>query len=133
MNDSFDIRNTTRQATPHTAGSLLRAIKKDILGDDFRLSMVFIGDTLSRRLNREYRGKDKDANVLSFPLSKDAGEIFINLHRAKKDAHRFEKGYNEFVIYLFVHGCLHLKGYDHGPAMERAEDAAMAKFFEKKK
>jgi rRNA maturation RNase YbeY len=133
MQEEFAIRNMTKQATPSEAGSLFHAIKDDILGTRYRLSIVFVGDTLSRRLNRDHRGKDKPANILSFSLNNKAGEIFINLHRGQKDAHRFEKGYNEFVMYLFVHGCLHLKGYDHGPAMEHAENIAMAKFFEKKK
>ncbi len=133
MNDSFDIGNTTRQATPRQAGSLFHAIKNDILGDTYRLSLMFVGDTLSRRLNREHRKKDYVPNILSFPFDTSAGEMFINLHKAKKDAHTFEKGYNEFIVYLFIHGCLHLKGYDHGPAMEKAEDNAMATFFVKKK
>jgi rRNA maturation RNase YbeY len=132
MDDTFDIRNTTRQTTPSQTGSLFRAVKEHILGKQYRLSIVFVGDTLSRRLNREHRNKDKPANVLSFPLDAHAGEIFINLHRSRKDAHRFKKGYNEFVLYLFAHGCLHLAGYDHGHAMERAEDAVMRKFFKKK-
>lgn len=133
MQETFDIRNTTRQATPSEAGSLFRVAKEGILGKTYRLSLVFVGNELSRRLNRDHRSNDKPANILSFPLAKDSGEIFINLHRAKKDAYRFEKGYNEFVAYLFVHGCLHLKGYDHGSAMERAEDIAMKKFFSTKK
>ncbi len=130
--DTFAITNTTRRDTPHPAKSLFVDIKKNILGSSYRLSLVFIGSTRSRSLNRTYRTKDKPGNVLSFPLEKDAGEIFIDLTQAQKDAHRFKKGYNEFVTYLFIHGCLHLKGMDHGEEMERTEDRLMKKWWNDK-
>jgi rRNA maturation RNase YbeY len=126
--ETFAVGNTTRRKTPPIAQSLFPDIKKDILGASYRLSLVFIGSTRSRTLNRTYRKKDKPGNVLSFPLDTSAGEIFIDLAKAQKDAHRFKKGYNEFIIYLFIHGCLHLKGMDHGEVMERAEDRYMNKW-----
>src|SRR3990167_5378075 len=86
-------------------------IKNKVLGSDYELSLVFASDTLTRRLNRAYRGIDKPTNVLAFPLSKTSGEIFINRARAKPFS----------VNYLFIHGLLHLKGMEHGDTMERAE------------
>ncbi|MBC8465031.1 MAG: rRNA maturation RNase YbeY [Parcubacteria group bacterium] len=130
--DTFAIGNTTRTKTPPQARSLFPDIKRDILGASYRLSLVFIGSTRSRNLNRTYCGKDKPGNVLSFPLEKNVGEIFIDLGKARKDAHRFQKGYNEFVTYVFIHGCLHLKGMDHGDAMERAEDRYMDKWWKRR-
>lgn len=126
--DTFTITNTTRSRVMQKANTLLQHIKEDILGSSYQLSLVFIGSTRSRTLNRTYRGKDKAGNVLSFPLSKTSGEIFIDLNKAQKDAKHFQKGYNEFVIYLFIHGCLHLKGMDHGSEMEEAEDRYMEKW-----
>ncbi len=127
--DTFAVTNTTRTKTPAEARNLFPDIKHDILGARYRLSVAFIGSTRSRALNRTYRGKDKPGNVLSFPLDAKAGEIFIDLAKARKDAHRFKKGYNEFITYLFIHGCLHLKGMDHGETMERAEDKYMDKWW----
>ncbi len=131
MNDNFSIKNTTRQKTPPQAGLSFVHIKKHVLGKKYNLSLVFVGDSFSRKLNKEYRNKDKATNILSFPISKDDGEIFINLRRAKKDAPSFKKRYNEFIVYLFVHGVLHLKGFDHGDKMEAEEERLMQKFFNK--
>ncbi|MFC1614956.1 rRNA maturation RNase YbeY [Patescibacteria group bacterium] len=128
ISDNFSIKNTTRQKTPPQAGLSFVHIKEQVLGKKYNLSLVFIGDTLSRKLNKEYRDKDKATNILSFPISKDEGEIFINLRRAKKDAPSFKKRYNEFVAYLFVHGVLHLKGLNHGEAMESEESKLVKKF-----
>ncbi len=86
-------------------------LKNKILGKKYELSLVFCKNALSRRLNRVYRGKDTPANVLSFPLSKNSGEIFINLSRTDT----FSAGE------LFIHGCLHLKGMRHGSKMLKAE------------
>ena len=68
-----------------------------------------------------YRGKNKPANVLSFPLSNKSGEIFIDLVTAQKDAKKFEMPFQKFVAYLFIHGLLHLKEMKHGATMEQAE------------
>ena len=80
MNKIF-IRKTVRGKLP---GLPFARIKSAILGDLYELSLVFAGDTLTRRLNRTHRGKDKSANVLSFPLEQNSGEIFLNLQQAKK-------------------------------------------------
>lgn len=103
-------------------------IKSDVLGDEYELSLVFAGDTITRRLNRAHRGKDKSANVLSFPLEQNAGEIFLNPRQARKDAPRFEKRYNDFVEFLFIHACLHLKGMRHGKKMELEEKRLSKKY-----
>ncbi len=99
-----------------------KAIKEEILGKDYELSLVFCKDTLSRKLNRIYRGKDKPTNVLSFPLSKKSGEIFINTNRLD--------GFSP--TYLFIHGLLHLKGMQHGVKMEN-EEKRILKLFNGKK
>ena len=66
----------------------------------FGLSVVIAPPSLMKQLNASYRGKRKAANVLSFLIAKDQGEIFLNAD--EKD-----------LPYLFLHGALHLKGYDH--------------------
>lgn len=104
-------------------------IKEAVLGESYELSLNFIGKAKSRKLNRTYRGKDKATNVLSFPLSKNSGEIFIDLDTATKEAPSFEMSYKKFVGYLFIHGLLHLKGLDHGQKMERLEKKFLLEFF----
>lgn len=122
MDEHFSITNKTRQTIPRSVELFSRKIKTKVFGASYDLSLVFVGDTTSRKLNKMYRKKDKPTNILSFPLSKDTGEIFINLTQAKKDAKSFGKRYNEFVVYLFIHGVLHLKGFSHGEKMEQEEE-----------
>jgi probable rRNA maturation factor len=116
--DKFSIRSTVKGKPPRLP---FRRIKEEILGRDYELSVVFAGDAATRRLNRTYRSKDKPANVLSFPLSKTSGEIFLNLARATKEAPDFGDSPRSFIGFLFIHGLLHLKGLDHGRTMERQE------------
>ena len=48
--------------------------------------------------------------------------MFINLERVARDAESFGHTYLEHIAFLFIHGCLHLKGDVHGDAMEREEE-----------
>jgi probable rRNA maturation factor len=89
---------------------------------------VICGDTLSRRVNNEYRNKDYPPNVLSFPLTKDEGEVFINIRKATREAPRFDTTTQKHIAHLFVHGCLHLKGMDHSDEMEAMEDTILKSF-----
>jgi len=118
MTEHFAIRNTTKGKLP---GLPFLRMKERVLGETYELSLVFVGDARSRSLNKRFRGKDKPANILSFPLSAREGEIFISLRQAAKDAPRFKKRYNTFVGFLFIHGLLHLKGLAHGKKMEALE------------
>jgi len=96
-------------------------IKEKSLGAHYELALIFVGDTSSRALNKTYRGKTYTPNVLSFPLSKTAGEIYINPNVAKKQAPKFGVNTETFIAHLFIHGLMHLKGYDHGSKMDKAE------------
>jgi probable rRNA maturation factor len=96
-------------------------LKRAALGENYELSLVFIGNRRSARLNMTYRQKPKPTNVLSFPISKKSGEIFINLGIAQKQAKKFNRTFPKFVGYLFIHGLFHLKGMEHGLRMESAE------------
>lgn len=103
-------------------------IKNACLGKQYELSLVFIDNKLSRQLNKTYRKKDKPTNILSFPLSKDSGEIFIDLVQAKKETKNFGQTFPNFIAFLFIHGLLHLKGMQHGSTMEKAESKLRKKF-----
>ncbi|MBI1975759.1 MAG: rRNA maturation RNase YbeY [Candidatus Vogelbacteria bacterium] len=101
------------------------ALANHILGVDYDLSLVFVGDKRTRTLNRQYRGKDKPTNVLSFPLEHESGEIFLNPRRIMLEARSQGKPYANYTAYLFIHGLLHLKGLRHGNIMEAREAAYM--------
>ena len=106
-------------------------IKNSILGSKYSLSIVFIGDTRSRTLNKKYRKKEYVPSVLSFPLSKEEGEIFINPTQARREAKKSSMSYKTFLGYLFIHGLLHLKGLRHGSTMNSLELKYCKQFFNK--
>lgn len=122
MEDSFSIVNKTKVKIPALP---LEAIKNDILGKNYCLSFALVDKKTSRKINKNYRNKDKATNILSFVISKKEGEIVMcpsvikdEIRDQKKS---FNKNFTEFFCFLFIHGLLHLKGLQHGPAMEKAE------------
>lgn len=122
MDLSFDIRNTTRGQVPRVP---FEDIARRILGQRYSLSLVLCGDTLAKRLNNEHRNKTYRPNVLSFSLSRTEGEIFLNVRKAKREAHTYHTPVFERIAFLFIHACLHLKGLDHGARMDALEQHAL--------
>lgn len=125
MDTTFTIRKTARSTPPRLS---YEKIKDDLLGKKFSLSLVFVGDTLSTRLNKELRNKDYTPNVLTLPLSGSSGEMFINLNQAKKEAKKYGVPYTKWVLQLFIHGLLHLEGHQHGATMEKTEQKLVQKY-----
>jgi len=119
------IRNTTRGPVPRVP---FEAIARKVLGKDYSLSLVICGDTLSRRVNLEYRKKDYSPNVLSFPLTPTEGEIFINVLKAERESKGLGTTTTKRIAHLFTHGCFHLKGLDHSDEMDDAEDTVLHDF-----
>jgi len=103
-------------------------MKDSVLGKDYRLSLVFSSVSLMRKLNRQFRNKDKATDILSFPLDEKNGEIFISLEESRKEAEIFKRGFENFLSFLFIHGLLHLKGMRHGSTMESEERKYRKKF-----
>ena len=97
------------------------AIKDAILGKRYELSLAFVGATRAAQFNETYRQKTYVPNVLSFPLTDTAGEIIICPVVARKEAHKFDLTPDGYMAFLFIHGCLHLKGLDHGDTMDKQE------------
>ncbi|MEO8499906.1 MAG: rRNA maturation RNase YbeY [Vicinamibacteria bacterium] len=86
------------------------------LGIGGELAVVFGGDALLRRLNRDYRFKDKPTDVLSFE-SRDQdmglGDVVISVATAHKNAVSFSRTLDQELEILALHGFLHVLGYDH--------------------
>jgi probable rRNA maturation factor len=122
---SLEIRKTIRGRLPDLP---FEKIAKEILGSEYELSLVVCADDLASRMNREYRKKTYSPNVLSFPYDKRSGEIFLNVRVAKREAHKYSVSVKARLALLFVHGCFHLAGYDHGGTMERLEQKILRKF-----
>ncbi len=92
-----------------------------ILGKSYELSIAIVTPAMSRKLNKAHRSIDKSTDVLSWSLSKNSGELVIDPKAAEKKAPEFGMKKNEYMIFIVIHGMLHLKGYAHGSTMEKAE------------
>ena len=119
--------NTTKQS-PFLKEADFVAIKNSILGKKYTLSLNFVGESLAKKLNKEYRDKTYTPNILSFPLDENEGEIFICPKTIPKEAPEFSMSPKQYETFLFIHGCLHLKGMDHGQEMEKLENKFFKKF-----
>ena len=96
-------------------------VKEAILGKHYELSLVFLDQETSTTLHRDFKGKNDPVNVLSFPLEDQEGEILITLSKARNEAKHYGRSYLDHLLFLFIHGCLHLKGMHHGAKMEKYE------------
>lgn len=81
------------------------------------LSLAFIGDGTMRTMNARYRGKHRTTDVLSFAYTHSpkllSGDILIAVRQARRQARMIGQSLAEEIQFLFVHGLLHLLGYDH--------------------
>jgi probable rRNA maturation factor len=119
MLTNLEITNKTKGRLPSLPFEL---IKDTILGNKYELSLVFVTASEILKLNKTYRNINTPTDILSFPLSKNNGEIFICPSETRKMMCEFGRDYQNFVAFLFIHGLVHLKGYDHGDKMEKIEE-----------
>jgi len=120
LDNGFTITNKTK-GTPTLVGVPFVSIKNKILGKNYELSLSLLTSQKQKQINLKYRGKNETTNILSFPLSKTSGEITIDPIKVKKGASLFSMTYPQFFKYLFIHGCLHLKGFEHSSIMDKEE------------
>ena len=122
------------------------AVSPELNNRRLSVSVVLTNDAEVHELNREWRGKDKPTNVLSFPmlereelltLSPDGppellGDLALALETCQREATDKGISLEHHTAHMIIHGLLHLAGYDHelGPAeareMERLEIKALA-------
>lgn len=86
-------------------------------------NIIIIDNERIRKINRDYRGIDRETDVISFALedSKDfvypnfrlLGDIYISLDKVKEQSKLYEHSFLRELAFLAVHGLLHLLGYDH--------------------
>ena len=110
-------RRITAAGMKRLAGYLLEQLE---LPATTELSVLITTDGEIHALNRDYRGKDRPTDVLSFSMREGGGlpgdllgDIVISLETCERQAR--EKGWTleEEVGFLTLHGMLHLLGYDH--------------------
>lgn len=101
---------------------------------DAEVSVSFVSNEEIQNINRDYRDKDSVTDVISFALEEDdmniihaeaprtLGDIVISTDRAKEQAEDYGHSYRRELLFLALHGFLHLLGYDH---MESDDEAVM--------
>lgn len=90
------------------------------------ISVTFVDNEQIRELNGQYRSKDSETDVLSFPMGENGkydenhntgakilGDIVLSVPKAAEQAHRYGHSLEREVGYLTAHSMLHLLGYDH--------------------
>ena len=119
---SFSISYTSKKIeNVFPIGTAYQRLSEKILSKKYTLSLVLTDPKTIQKLNVQYRRKDYVPNVLSFPLSKTEGEIYICPDVAKNEAAEYGHSVADHIRYLYIHGCLHLKGLPHGKEMGQLE------------
>jgi len=94
----------------------LETIKNSLTSKDIELILTFNSEI--KELNKEHRNIDKATDVLSFPLEFDMpnmplGSIVISSDFVEEKAKEYDHSFNDELKLLFIHGLLHLLGFDH--------------------
>ena len=109
------------------------ALRAEGIEEDCIVSVLLTDGEGIREANREFRGVDRETDVLSFPMNELTpgafdpaacerdleenaillGDMMINLSRCAEQGEEFGHGFAREVRYLTVHSVLHLLGYDH--------------------
>lgn len=140
----LSIRNFTKNKIDrsylfYVADKTLKKVKNR---EPVEISLVIAGERRIRNLNKEYRGKNRVTDVLSFGNKEDGceskfvmppakllnlGEIFICFLKAKRQSEIKKHSVGKEISILLIHGILHLLGYDH----EKDDDAVVMQKLEK--
>ena len=125
------LANLTRRKTPVIPW---QKIAEKILGKQFNLSVVLAGEKRIAGLKKKYppRGqKSRRPNILSFLLEKNVGEIFLCPAYLRREARFFKRSFNRHLKKNYLHGILHLKGFNHQNKKEAVKMAKEEKKWEK--
>ena len=104
------------------------------LNDNVICSVTFVDVETIHKINKEYRNIDRPTDVISFAflddkneiikgdIPLDIGEMYICFEVADENRKKYNNSIEREICFLFVHGLLHLLGYDH---MEKEDEEAM--------
>ena len=112
--------------TDDFVGQAVNAALSGFEVEETELSVVLADDAFVQNLNRDYRDKDKPTNVLSFPQDTPMlGDVVLAYETVKREAEEQDKGFEDHLAHLLVHGVLHLLGYDHEDDKQAEEMEAL--------
>ncbi len=147
MSMKFDFTNETdarigsaifKPLFQHFTKILSEKISKILKGKAGGISLIIVDDKKIHEINKEYRGFNKPTDVISFEYTHDdtavyggdnitVGDIFISLDTSKRQAKEHGHSLKKELEILFVHGLLHVIGFDHNDDEEEAEMEKWAK------
>ena len=116
------VYNLTRQKIDIAKWQTLSQLFLDEQGARGEVSLILIGDRRMRNLNKQYRRQDKVTDVLSFADGEDnqLGEVMIDYPQIVRQAQRFGYSVWQELIFITIHGLLHLLGYEDDSQEGRA-------------
>lgn len=135
----LEIQHATQLQNIPSDSSFIQWSKAALRQEQDHAEMVIrlVDEAEIQELNRQYRGRDRPTNVLSFPMTTPAvvesnllGDLVICAPVVLREAKEQGKPVNAHWAHMVVHGVLHLLGYDHqdesaGDAMEQLEQEIM--------
>jgi probable rRNA maturation factor len=123
------------EALAERAGAAVAEFAPELANQRLSASLLFTSDAEVHALNREWRGRDKPTNVLSFPMQEQQelralaadgppvllGDIALALETCTREAEDKGIPLEHHAAHLIVHGLLHLAGHDHEISPEDAQ------------
>lgn len=129
----YEISNlTNREVDTTNMERVIKEVSKELDVNNGIVSFVFVDNERIKEINKTYRNKDSETDVISFAFMDEEinpktdfinyGEIYISLEKAESQSIEYEHSFDRELCFLTVHGLLHLLGYDH---MEKEDEIIM--------
>ena len=129
--NTIEIFNNTNEEIPEletVEKVLYSAMEKENLKDT-SFNLIIVDNEYIHNLNKDYRGIDRETDVITFALEDEdsiilpeemriLGDIYISIDRARSQAVEYGHSFLRELSFLAVHGFYHLLGYDHGTKEE---------------
>ena len=116
LDEGIDIEKTLDNKLNKIVSTILDQEKMS----DCVINLRLLNDKEMKKLNMQFRQKDKTTNVLSFPnddisvkQTKNIGDIAISVEYVKAEAKKEGKTFDDHIIHMLAHGVYHILGYDH--------------------
>lgn len=95
-----------------------KKVFEDLFDIDFHINIIFINRDDMKALNKEFRGIDKETDVLSFGPYGSEGEVYVCPE------------VSDDIVNMAIHGVLHLQGWDHEDEMYNIQERHLKNFYD---
>lgn len=94
---------------------IIAKLKKKLKGRSASVELHFVRSPAMKKMNFKYRGRNQSTDILSFDSFAPGllGSLVIDLDTAKKQSKEYHHSLDQEITELFIHGVLHLLGFDH--------------------